>query len=69
MTRTQLIRQWWYLYAELLRQPMNRLGAAAELNAHTDACEAAGIVADGRPMPRDGASDLAEQCDRLRRLR
>lgn len=66
-TNGALVRQWWYIYAQVLLRPAARTKWHAELEQLTAACEARGIVRDGRPMPRDGAEDLADQCDVIRK--
>jgi hypothetical protein len=53
VSRTMLIRQWWYLYAHLLRERSKKW--QDELTAVTDECERRGIVKLGQPMPKDGA--------------
>ncbi len=63
MNRKDLIRQWWYLYAIVLRSGrINR-----EFLEHDKAVADAEITREGRSMPRDGAEDLADICDEIRR--
>lgn len=58
-----LIRQWWYVYLWTLQDRARDIGQLNELTAE---CERRRIVRHGVPMPRTGADDLAEQCDRAR---
>ena len=61
-----LIRQWWYLYAQVLR-PGAPERIRAEWLAQDRKLADAGIPPPGHSMPRAGAEELAEECDRLRR--
>ncbi len=65
VTDEQLIRQWWYDYARLLRGDIQ----IQEFQRVAIECEQRGIIRPGRMMTRNGAGDLADQCDQLRRVR
>lgn len=65
---SSMIREWWYEYYQVLRDPMNRLGNLDRLNTLTDALVENGVVRKGCPMRRDGAEDLARRCDDVRGL-
>ncbi len=67
--RVRLVRQWWYEYAVVLRDPHQGQVSLTRLRAVQDALEHFGVVTPGRQMTRVGAEDLADDCDRLRRLR
>jgi hypothetical protein len=65
LSNTALIRQWWYTYCEILTG--NGPTVTKDLIPLTDECERRGIVKAGLPMPRDGAEDLAKDCEYTRR--
>lgn len=69
MNDTQLIRQWWYEYSQVLREELTRLGSTSRLKPIADELQARGIIREGYPMPRTGAEDLAADCDQIRRSR
>ena len=66
--RNTTIRDWWYEYLHILQK---NSGAAdlTLLNQLTHDLMESGDVIRGRSMPRDGAGDLASECDRLRAIR
>lgn len=64
--RTQFIRTWWDEYLQVLCSPHWGTVCTFKLNELTRQGEASGIIKPGVPMPRDGATDLADQCDELR---
>ena len=59
-----LIRQWWLCYFRLLQEGGSSL--QLRLNDITKRLEKLGIIVSGTPMNRQGAEDLAEQCDELK---
>lgn len=67
LTRAQLIRCWWHNYLWVLRQGNTAPGILDNLNKMTKECEERGIVVQGRPMPRTGSEDLADQCDEAKK--
>ena len=63
-----LIRQWWYLYRQVLRQPANWQAPCFTEMKEVDAeCARRNLIVQGRPMTRIGAEDLADACDDFKR--
>lgn len=61
ITRTMLIRQWWYLYLRLLKKDLPT--AREEFEAVNSECARRGIVRIARRMPYDGAEDLKHEVE------
>ena len=67
VTRTLLIREWWYIYRLVLEQPAAITPHHKRLAELTDECMKLGIIKPGCPMPRDEAEDLARDVDEFKR--
>ena len=66
--RTDFIRTWWRCYYHLLASgPASRGLWQEELNRLTDRGQQLGIIKAGVPMPKDGAEDLARDCDDVKK--
>lgn len=62
-----LVRRWWYCYYQVLVGPLFGNRFEKELWSITDELESRGIVGKWQSMPRKGAEDLADLCDRKRK--
>lgn len=66
-TDVALIRQWWFTYLYVLDRPASRTKWHEENDQITDELMRRGVIKEGRRMTREGAEDLADQCDEKRR--
>ena len=63
-TPLMLIRQWWYVYLQYLKQGGRYPGW---LNEMTKVCEERGIIKKGIPMTTQGAEDLVAQVNEFKK--
>lgn len=65
VTNDALIRQWWYEYRVALTSPLNKSSIMDACNTIFYILKERGLVAEGNPMLRAGAQDLASECDAI----